>query len=566
MRFRHTHVIAVVLSLVASRLPAQAKAGDDLLGLWGAEAMLGPQVRGTILLTRDTQRWTMRVAGFEATAQQSGDSVVLRLPGGQGTLKAWVTATVPLGFWIQPNGFNGAFSTPVHFRATGAGVWRGEVRPLEERFPLYLNVTRAADGVLRGIFRNPEVNWPGRAGWYRVERDGDNVAFIVPRTGKVQYRQSYDSAQRAIAFDFGSPIVLHPRTREQAVGLVPRSPSLAPYDHRRPTDLTDGWRVARATAVGVDETALQEIVRDLVAADPLNDSLPRLHSLLVAKRGRLVLDEYFMGYSVDQPHDLRSGSKTMTSVMAGVAMHRGAAFTMATRVGATPITVGQLLTHTSGLACNDDDDASPGNEDTMQSQRVENDWYAFFLALPVAHPPGTTYAYCSAGINMVGRIIGEATRSWLPKFFEQHIARPLQIEHYAVNLMPLGEAYSGGGMRMLSRDFLKFGQLYLDGGRWNGVRLLSEEWARQSTAHQVNRADGSDDGFAWHRHVLKVGTRSFQTYEAGGNGGQFVVVIPELELVVGTTAGNYGQYSVWRTIREQLVPRVMQAALPRAPR
>jgi CubicO group peptidase (beta-lactamase class C family) len=167
---------------------------------------------------------------------------------------------------------------------------------------------------------------------------------------------------------------------------------------------------------------------------------------------------------------------------------------------------------------------------------------------------------------MVGNIIGAATHSWLPKFFEQHIARPMQIEHYAVNLMPTGEAYSGGGMRMLPRDFMKFGQLYLDGGRWNGTRLVSEDWVRQSTARQVDRQDGSTDGFGWHRHVLKAGTRSFQTYEASGNGGQSLVVIPDLELIVVATAGNYGQYNVWRTIREQLVPRVMQAALPRAAR
>jgi CubicO group peptidase (beta-lactamase class C family) len=202
----------------------------------------------------------------------------------------------------------------------------------------------------------------------------------------------------------------------------------------------------------------------------------------------------------------------------------------------------------------------------MQSQTAQNDWYKFFMALPTANKPGTTYAYCSAGINMVGSIIGQSTHSWLPLFFDRYVARPLQMTHYGVNLMPTGEAYSGGGMHMLPRDFLKFGQLYLDGGRWNGTRLLSEEWVRQSTSHQIARPDGSDDGFAWHRHVLKAGTRSLQTYEASGNGGQFLLVIPELEMVVVTTAGNYGQYSIWATLRDQLVPKVMRAAQPRAVR
>lgn len=566
MKCRRLSMLFAAL-LVARVAPAQShtvRAGDDLVGLWGAEPLMGPQIRGEVVLERRERRWTMRVAGFESSAEQRGDSVVIPLAGGQGTLRLWLRGATIDGFWIQPGAGSQPYSTPLRFRASSPNAWSATVTPIDMRFPMYLNVTRSDSGVLLGVFRNPAVNWPGRAGAYRLERAADNIAFIVPRTGKLQWKQPYDSANRTIAFDFDGPVVITPRTREQAVGFMPRSPSLPAYQYRAPVDRVDGWRVAHATTVGIDASSLQSIVRDLVGANPLDDNAARVHSLLVARRGRLVLDEYFFGNSVDQPHDLRSASKTMTSVMAGVAMYRkatyrGAPITMSTQIGTRSITVGQLLTHTSGLACDDDDDASPGNEDTMQSQQKQNDWYQFFLALPTAHPPGTTYAYCSAGINMVGSVIGESTHSWLPAFFDRYVAQPMQISHYGINLMPSGDAYSGGGMHMLSRDLLKFGQLYLDGGVWHGMRLVSAEWARQSTAHQVDRSDGSDDGFGWHRHVLKVGARSFQTYEAGGNGGQFVVVIPELELVVATTAGNYGQYAAWRKIREELVPRVMGA-------
>jgi CubicO group peptidase (beta-lactamase class C family) len=436
------------------------------------------------------------------------------------------------------------------------------VTPLDQRFPLYLSITRASDGTLWGVFRNPAANWPGRAGAYHVTRGGDQVSFADSRTGKVRYTQPYDSVQRTIAFDFGGPIVLTPRTRAQAAGFVPRSPGLPAYEYRAPVDQPDGWTSGRARAVGLDEAALQEIVRGIVATDPLSDSVPRVHALLVARHGRLVLEEYFFGYGPDRLHDLRSASKTITSVMAGAAMQRGAPFTMATRIDATPITVGQLLTHTSGLACDDDDDKSPGNEDAMQSQTQEPDWYRYFLALPTVHVPGTTYAYCSAGINLVGHVIGQHVHTWLPAFFDRAVAQPLEITQYAVNLMPTGEAYAGGGMYMRPRDFLKFGQLYLNGGTWHGVRVVSAAWVSQSTARQVDRQDGSEDGFGWHRHVLQAGTRRFQTYEASGNGGQLLVVVPELDLVVATTAGNYGQYRLWRQIRESLVPAVMQAAHP----
>lgn len=562
----------VALTLLASATIAHdagaqqgaVRAGDDLLGLWGAEPLLGPQVRGALTLERRGQQWSLRVAGFEVRAEARGDSVVIALPGGQGSLKLWTRSARPEAFWVQPSGLNASYASPVRLRTESVNRWRGDVAPVLEQFPLYLMVTRADDGTLRGSFRNPEANWPGRTPSYAVSRTGDNVVFTHPRTGKVQWTQPYDSARRTITFDFGAPIVLAPRTTEQAVGFVPRSPSLAPYTYRTPATLDDGWTTAAPARVGMDSAALQSIVQSLVAIDPLSETEPRVHAVLVARDGQLVLDEYFRGHDASMMHDMRSASKTMTSIMVGAAMQRGAAvdgaaLTTRTPVGSAGITLGHLLSHSAGLACNDDDDASPGNEDTMQSQRAQDDWYAFFMALPRLTAPGTTYSYCSAGMNMAGSVIGRATGRWLPRLFESALARPMSFGAYGINLMPSGEAYAGGGMRLRPRDLLKFGQLYLDGGVWRGTRLVPASWVRISTAHVISRPDSSDDGFGWHRHVLTARGRRFQAYEASGNGGQFLVVVPELRLTIVVTAGNYGQYGVWRKIRDQLVPAIMAA-------
>jgi CubicO group peptidase (beta-lactamase class C family) len=574
MMFRRSACLCLLavtaISHEGSAQSSTVRMGDDLLGLWGAEPQLGPQVRGGLTLERRGQRWSLRVAGFEMSAEQRADSVVMALPGGQGTLKLWARggaagAGIPEAFWVQPSGMNAPYATPVRLRQAGANRWHGEVAPVPEQFSLYLMVTRANDGALRGTFRNPETNWPGRTASYAVSLAGDQVIFTHPRTGKVQWTQPYDSARRTITFDFGAPIVLQPRTREHAVGFVTRSPSLAPYTYRTPAALSDGWSAATAASVQMDTTALQSIVRALVAVDPLSETEPRVHAMVVARHGKLVLDEYFRGYDADMMHDLRSASKTMTSIMAGAAMQRGAttngaALSARTPVGATGITLGHLLSHSAGLACNDDDDTSPGNEDTMQSQQTQNDWYAFFMALPRLTAPGSTYSYCSAGINMTGSVIGQATRLWLPRLFESGLARPMSFGTYGINLMPTGEAYSGGGMRIRPRDLLKFGQLYLDDGLWQGVRLVPASWVKTSTAHVISRPDSSDDGYGWHRHVIAAGGRSFQTYSAGGNGGQFLMVVPELRLTIAITAGNYGQFDVWKKIREQLVPAIMEAA------
>jgi CubicO group peptidase (beta-lactamase class C family) len=326
--------------------------------------------------------------------------------------------------------------------------------------------------------------------------------------------------------------------------------------------------------VGLDEAALGAVVRRIATADPAS-AAPRIHSLLVARAGRLVLEEYFYGFDASVPHDLRSASKTFTSILAGVAMDRGAPFTMATPAFAllavdsallasdprrSRITVGHLLTHSSGLACDDNDDQSPGQEDRMQRQTAEPDWYRFAMGLAVVADPGSRYAYCSAGINLAGGVVAATLGAWLPALFEEAVARPLDFGRYAINLMPDGQSYSAGGVYLRPRDLLKIGQLYLDGGRWRGRRVVSEAWVRESTAARVAVENGSWDGYGWHRYAIRAGGTTHQEIEASGNGGQYLVLIPSLSLAIASTGGNYGEYGIWKRFRDEIVPAVIAAA------
>jgi CubicO group peptidase (beta-lactamase class C family) len=358
--------------------------------------------------------------------------------------------------------------------------------------------------------------------------------------------------------DFGILFGLTPRTAENAVGFRARAPGV--YSYRVPLPRDDGWQVAAAADVGLDPARLTALVQSIIDVDATGDTAPLVHSVVVARRGKLVLEEYFFGSSPDLPHDLRSASKTFTGIMAGVASDQGRIdvttrvwplFPADSNINPDPrkatITLGQLLTHSSGLACDDNDDNSPGNEN--KTAQESQDYYHHTLDLPIARDPGTLYAYCSMGMNLAGGAIASATRSWLPEFFDRYLARPLGITHYHMNLMPDGQGYSGGGVKMLPRDLLKFGQLYLNGGVWNGQRLLSESWVRRSTENQSAGA-GATDGYGWHRTTLKINGRDYQEYEANGNGGQFLIVVPELELAVVFTAGNYMQYPIWRRFRD----------------
>jgi CubicO group peptidase (beta-lactamase class C family) len=134
--------------------------------------------------------------------------------------------------------------------------------------------------------------------------------------------------------------------------------------------------------------------------------------------------------------------------------------------------------------------------------------------------------------------------------------------------MPTDEGYLGGGAFLRPRDLLKLGQLYLDGGSWKGRRIVDSSWVALSTAQHVEITEATTgldanqfpnfygkgaDGYAWHLNQGMSGGRAYREYEANGNGGQLLIVIPELELTVVFTGGNFMQGGIWGHWREQLV-------------
>ncbi len=561
------HVLLSLTLLILVLAPTRVVSGQDaLLGLWGGTSTTPMPLHGQLVVRNVSGTWTASVGGIEAVGAPRGDTLTVTFAGGRGELRVQGLSAErgPRAFWLQPAGNGRPFAIPIQLAAAGAAIWRGLVTPVPEEVALYLQVRAAPDGTLRGVFQNPDFNWSGGMTFTLIPR-GDRLALIDPE-GRERFTQPYDAEGQTITFDFGSPLILRPILPDQATGFSPRI-GHSPYQYRIPPDLGDGWESADAGRMGIDDERLASLVRAIASSDPVNDTTMLIHSVVVARHGRLVLDEYFRGYAPDRLHDLRSASKTFTSVMLGAAMRDHTTLGVDSRLRTiftssdidTTITLGNLLTHSSGLACDDDDDTSPGREDLMQGS--SNDWYGYALALPLVRAPGSRYAYCSAGINLVGGAIAAVTGSWLPEYFDAQVAEPLEIEHYAMNLMPDGQGYSAGGVQMRPRDFLKFGELYLRGGEWHGSRVVSEEWVQESTAWRINRPDGSTDGYGWHRHLLQVAGREYESFEASGNGGQFMLVVPALDIVVVVTAGNYGQYGIWRRIREELIPRGILSAV-----
>lgn len=572
---------------------------DDLIGIWVFEAKFGGSTSGDFVVVREGSDWRAKLSGTEARVQVTDRDVLIAFPNTMGRFRGTLArhGRAIDGFWIRagvsadprfPTGSSQPFATPLVLQRTGRDEWRGTVRPLESTMTLYLRIFRDKEGALLAEFRNPEQNSFGGAMQFRVTREGKAVRFSAgsnPAAPEFRHEGALLSRDTLQIHwpDLNRTIALTRRTLSQAADFFPRPPGDAPYVYGRPPVTGDGWRTARARDVGIDEEALTKLVRRLAAADPSVRRPSLIHSLLVAHRGKLVLEEYFHGFHRDELHDTRSAGKTFASIMLGAAMMEGAkvspetsVYDLLSRMGpfANPdprkvrITVANLMTHTSGLACNDYDDASPGNEGTMQSQLQQPDWWKHTLDLPMAHDPGTRYAYCSANMNLVGAVLTTATRTWLPEFFDHAVARPLQFGPYHWNLMPTDEGYLGGGAYLRPRDLLKVGQAYLDGGAWRGRRIVERSWVAQSTAPQFHISPAttgldvgqfgdaygeSDDGHAWHLGSVRSGECIYPSYAATGNGGQILLVVPELGLAVVLTGGNYRQGGIWGRWSNEIV-------------
>jgi CubicO group peptidase (beta-lactamase class C family) len=612
MAFTDRLARAIGLLALAS-VPAGAAIGKDLdpvIGLWAYETNFHVGLSGELALLRRGDDWQGTIGGAGAGGKANGNEIRLAFPDEGGLFRGYLDRDGRLlrGFWVRrevtddpryPEGATQGYAMPLDLRPAGIDRWQAQVAPLPDPFTLYLNVFRGEGGTLKAAIRNPEMHHHGpamqlfatlegdrlRLGAAAEPGDGDLLATIRQDPDRIEMR--WEGVKRRIALTRATPA--------QAALFTARPRSEPRYVYRRPTDLGDGWVTARAADLGVDEAALARAVQRIIDIDP---SAPRawlIHSMAVAYKGRLILDEYFYGHGPDIPHDMRSASKTFSSVTLGAAMMDGAKLSPQSRLyevvaplgpfgNPDPrkdrVTLAHVMTHTTGLACDDNARSpSPGGEDVMQTQRAQPDWWKFTLDLPIVHEPGERYAYCSGGISLTGAALTYGTGEWLPALFDRAVAKPLQFGSYYWNVMPNGEGYLGGGAFVRTRDFLKLGQAYLDGGVWNGRRIVSEAWVKDSTAAQTrispettgvsgdafaNAYYDEDEGYAWHHISVKSGDKTYRAYHGNGNGGQLLLVVPQFDLAVMFTAGNYRQ-GLWNRERDDITGEMIIPALRRDP-
>ncbi len=327
---------------------------------------------------------------------------------------------------------------------------------------------------------------------------------------------------------------------------------------------TEPTRLPRATPES--QGILSEALEALVHA--MNDRAHGLHSLMIVRHGSVVAEGWWKPYTEQQQHMMFSVSKTVTATAVGIAQDEGllsiddpilsffpSYATEEVRRNVREVRVRHLLAMATGH-----------DVDTMEIMRAQptKDWVKVFFDVPIMHPPGEYFLYNSGASFVLSALIMARTGMSPLEYLRGRLFEPLGIRIPPWETNPRGIPFGASGLRITTEDLAKLGQLYLQGGVWEGRRILSESWVADATSKHVSNGSGPDDD--WNQgYGFQIWRSTHDSYRFDGRYGQFSFVLPRQDMVVAITAGVLDNRAIAETLWEFLLPGVGENPLPEAP-
>ena len=278
---------------------------------------------------------------------------------------------------------------------------------------------------------------------------------------------------------------------------------------------------------------------------------------IVAVDGNILFKAYAPGEQPDRARDIRSATKSITSLLIGklielemlknvdVRVSRILPDEFAHMVKDDPrrdIRIKDILTMRTGLACNDWQPASLGQEDKMYETP---DWAAFILSQPLSHETGEHFSYCTGGVVLLGRVIEKLSGMKVPAFAEKYLFTPLGIEEAKWDKTPKGYTDTGGHLKLTLKSLYRIGEMMAAGGE----NIIAKSWVRDAVKSRTGIYERPEEyGYLWWLHSGEIEGRKVTLIYAHGNGGNFIFLVPELKIVAAFTGVNFGS-------RDQFIPK-----------
>ena len=366
---------------------------------------------------------------------------------------------------------------------------------------------------------------------------------------------------RMLLPDGSSHNMLFERARaEEVPGLLAMSD--LPY-HLRPPAPGSGWDVAAPVEVGIGPRHLERTIRAVTRGEA-----GLLHSLVLTRHGRLVVEEYFHGYSRQDLHETQSATKSVASLLMGIALDRGylesldmpvldffPEYAESAKAGWEQVTLRHLVTMTAGV------DWNP--REVFDAHGAGPPLFRKVLSREIIHAPGSKWLYNGADLNLLAGVLFQATGMHADEFAERFLFEPLGITVWDWELGKTdGYPSLAGTLELRPLDMAKIGQLVLDEGRWEGEQLISPEWISESMATtSASRKEGQLHGYLWWQANAPLRAGHSQVNLASGWGSQFIYIVPDLDSVAVTTGGNHfnsKNYAVGEVLARRLLPGIEQ--------
>jgi CubicO group peptidase (beta-lactamase class C family) len=321
------------------------------------------------------------------------------------------------------------------------------------------------------------------------------------------------------------------------------------------------WQTAKVQKQGLSKKIIRSLLNRL-----RSNEIRNLNSLLIVRHGYMVVEEYFNGSSAEDVHTIQSDSKSITSLLIGIALQQGKIHSVEDKVldyfpeyrnirnldaNKAALSIKDLLTMRTGL---DWSEANYSGSPLQQLNDCRCDWLKLVLDWPMREMPGTRFEYNSGGVILLGGIIRNVTGMSVDNFAQENLFNPLGVKGaWWVQGLPEGLPHTGGGLNLRAQDMARIGYLLLRQGRWGERQIIAEDWLKQSMQHWVRNprtfnSHAVDYGYLWWLLPLDgIGITQGEDadiYTASGARDQWIFVIPKYDMVVvvtGNTSSTFAQ-------------------------
>jgi CubicO group peptidase (beta-lactamase class C family) len=316
--------------------------------------------------------------------------------------------------------------------------------------------------------------------------------------------------------------------------------------------------------------------------DLLNEKIKQgdygdIHSLLIIRNDKIVFENYYSGYERADLHPIGASTQSVVSALTGIMLHKNDSLSLKTKIidllpnyashfenipQKDQIEIGHLMTHTSGFWWDELSHTFGNTANDAYAMTLSKDWLSNVLTTPMIREPGLEFNYNSGNGILMAPIIQHLTGVNMEQFAEENLFSPLDISEWKWDRISDDYVNAAWGLHLRPMDLAKLGYLYLKEGLWEDQVIFDENWMRRSTRDRANVSNYFSYGYFWWKFSFYAdAVRSLKNndvYFSWGDGGQFLFVIPHLEMVVVSTAGNYSNNETLtiEMLRDYIFPSV----------